>query len=85
MPSTPRFHAIPHCAIQVWNDRNWKPASAVSKPASRETVSASSATVMATATGRSSSGRDLGISATTSAPRAGSTMMAVRSGKPFMT
>ena len=25
MPSTPRFHAIPHCSIQVWNERNWKP------------------------------------------------------------
>ena len=73
---------MPHGSIQVWIDTNWNPASPVSNEASNQIVSAAVPTDDSSATILAKSGRDLGVSATSSAPMIGTTMMAVRIGKP---
>ena len=77
MPSMPRCHEIPNSEIQVRFTSNWNPASPVSNAASSQRVMAPVAVANSRATSRCSSTRPLGMSATTTAPRNGTTIAAV--------
>ena len=81
MPSMPRCQEMSRSWIQVVFSTIWKPASPVSKATRMATVSAPVATENSVATSRADSTRRLDTSAVTSAPMAGSTTAAVRSGK----
>ena len=82
MPSTPRCQEIPHSSIHSWRDTNWKPASALSNPASSQMLRAPVSTLLTRPTSFTSSGRRRLTSATATAPATGTSTSAVRIGKP---
>ena len=73
----PRCHEIPKSEIHERFTSYWKPASWVSKSASSQSVMAPVPVANSSATRRCSSARAAGMSATTAAPRNGTTTAAV--------